>query len=154
MPEYEQNAADVIFGDGVYPFVCVDAIEKESKSHDPMIELQLDCYNADQTEKVRVVDRLVFTKKGSWKIDSFRKATGEKFSENKTVSFVEDDCIDRHGKVQLKTTSYNGRSRNEVDYYIEPEPDDDDGNESGEVATLRTAGTAMAKRSRSRREER
>jgi hypothetical protein len=86
-----------------------------------MIELQLDCFNADFTAKVRVVDRLVFTPNSYWKIDSFRKATGEKISTGGKVSFEAEDCIDRRGRCQLKTTSYNGRNRNEIDYYIEPE---------------------------------
>jgi hypothetical protein len=86
-----------------------------------MIELQLDCFNADFTQKVRVVDRLVFTPNSYWKIDSFRKATGEKISTGGKVSFEAEDCIDRKGMLQLKSSSYNGRSRNEVDFYIEPE---------------------------------
>jgi hypothetical protein len=121
MPEYEQNAAEVIFADGTYDFHCVDAGEREStQTHNPMIELQLDCFNADFTQKVRVVDRLVFVPNSYWKIDSFRKATGEKISAGGKVSFEAEDCVDRKGRCQLKTSSYNGRNRNEVDYYIEP----------------------------------
>jgi hypothetical protein len=58
MPEYTQGADEIIFADGVYDFHVVDAGEKESeKTRNPMIELQLDCFNADFTAKVRVVDR-------------------------------------------------------------------------------------------------
>jgi hypothetical protein len=100
----------------------VDAGEKEAQgSHNTMIELQLDCFNADFTEKVRVVDRLVFVPNSYWKIDSFRKATGERISQNQKVSFEAENCIDRRGRCQLKTTSYNGRNRNEIDYYVEPD---------------------------------
>jgi hypothetical protein len=46
-------------------------MEKESeKTHNPMIELQLDVLRDDFTQKVRVVDRLVFTPNSYWKIDS------------------------------------------------------------------------------------
>jgi hypothetical protein len=122
MPEYEQNAASDVFADGAYDFQCVDAIEKESeKTRNPMIELQLDCFNADFTEKTRVIDRLVFVSNSYWKIDSFRKSTGEKIATGGKVSFEAENCIDRRGRLQLKTTSYNGRNRNEVDYYIEPD---------------------------------
>jgi hypothetical protein len=86
-----------------------------------MLELQLDVLNSDFTAKVRVVDRLVFTPNSYWKIDSFRKATGEKIATGGKVSFEAEDCIDRKGQLVLKTTSYNGRNRNEVDYYVEPE---------------------------------
>jgi hypothetical protein len=122
MPEYEQGLAGPVFADGLYDFQCVDAGEKTAQgSGNVMIELQLDCFNADFTDKVRVVDRLVFTPKSYWKIDSFRKATGEKISQNQKVSFEAEDCIDRKGRLVLKTTTYNGNARNEVDYYIEPD---------------------------------
>jgi hypothetical protein len=122
MPDYEQNAASDVFADGAYNFHCVDAMEKESeKTHNPMIELQLDVLNDDFTQKVRVVDRLVFTPNSYWKIDSFRKSTGEKIATGGKVSFEAEDCVDRKGRCQLKTTSYNGRNRNEIDYYIEPD---------------------------------
>jgi hypothetical protein len=110
----------MVFADGTYNFHCVDAAEKESeKTHNPFIELQLDVLNDDFTAKVRVVDRLVFTPSSYWKIDSYRKATGEKISAGGKVSFEAEDCIDRRGRCQLKTTSYNGRNRNEIDFYIE-----------------------------------
>ena len=86
-----------------------------------MIELQHDVMNADFTEKIRVVDRLVFTPSSYWKIDSYRKATGEKILQNQKVRFEAEDCIDRIGKLGLKTSVYNGRPRNEVDFYVEPE---------------------------------
>ena len=120
MPEYEQGLAGSIFPDGAYDFACVDAGEKESeKTHNPMIELQLDVFNADYTDKIRVVDRLVFTPNSYWKIDSFRKATGEKITQSQKVKFEAEDCIDRRGRVQLTTSSYNGKTRNEIEYYIE-----------------------------------
>ena len=122
MPEYESGLAGPVFADGVYDFKVIDAGEKNAeKSGNPMIELQLDVMNADFTDKVRVVDRLVFTPSSYWKIDSFRKATGEKILQNQKVRFEAEDCIDRTGRLALKTTVYNGKPRNEVDFYVEPE---------------------------------
>src|ERR1700746_3733722 len=122
MPEYEQGLAGPVFPDGIYEFKCVDAGEKEAKeSRNPMIELQLDVFNADFTDKIRVVDRLVFTPASYWKIDSFRRSTGEEIKQGQKVSFEAEDCIDRVGRVQLKTSSYNGKARNEIDCYIEPQ---------------------------------
>ena len=84
-----------VFPDGPYDFHCVDAGEKESeKTHNAMIELQLDCFNADFTNKIRVVDRLVFTPNSYWKIDAFRKSTGEKISQHQKVRFEAEDCIE------------------------------------------------------------
>lgn len=121
MPEYNQCSDEGLFAEADYDFQVVDAGEKESTtSHNTMIELQLDCFNDDFTEKIRVVDRLVFVPNSYWKIDSFRRATGEKLSQKQKISFEAEDCIDRKGRVHLKQSSYNGRMRNEVDYYIEP----------------------------------
>lgn len=122
MPEYEQGLAGLVFSDGIYDFKCVDAGEKESKeTRNTMIEMQLDVFSADFTDKIRVVDRLVFVPSSYWWIDSFRRATGEKIAEDKKVSFEAEDCIDRTGRCRLKTSVYNGKARNEVDYYVEPE---------------------------------
>jgi len=100
MPEYTQGLAGEIFADGIYDFAVVDAGEKESaQTHNTMIELQLDCFNGDATQQVRVVDRLVFTPNSYWKIDSFRKSTGEQIDSQAKVSFEAEDCIDRRGMV-------------------------------------------------------
>jgi hypothetical protein len=121
MPTYEQNASTEIFPDGVYNFRVVDAVEKESeKTHNPYLELQIDFLNDDFTTKVRVIERLVFTPKAYGRIDDFRRATGEKVVGGGKVSFEAEDCIDRRGRAQLKTTSYNGKSRNEIDFYLMP----------------------------------
>jgi hypothetical protein len=138
MPEYTQGLAGEIFANGIYDFQVVDAGEKESvQTHNTMIELQLDCFNDDATQKVRVVDRLVFTPNSYWKIDSFRKSTGERINAQGKVSFEAEDCIDRRGKLSLKTTMYNGKARNEVDYYVEPD-------EQEEAADTSTGGAATA----------
>ena len=69
---------------------------------------------------IRVFDRLVFTPKAFWKIDSFRVATGEKLVEGQTVSLDSGDCIDRTGKLWLKIEKYEGREHNKVGEYIDP----------------------------------
>jgi hypothetical protein len=113
-----------VFPDGIYEFGVVDADEKTAeRSNNVFIELQLDCWDAkDPTTRIRVVDRLVFTPNAYRWIDDFRKATGEKIETGQKVSFEAEDCIDRTGRCQLKTTEYQGRRRNEVDYYIEAIP--------------------------------
>jgi hypothetical protein len=117
-----------VFPDGVYAFIVVDACEKESaQTHNPFLELQVDVLNDDFTAKVRVIERLVFTPNAYHRIDAFRRATGEKITTGGKISFEAEDCIDRRGKCQLKTTTYNGRSRNEIEYYIEPAEGDQNG---------------------------
>ena len=87
MPEYEQGLAGPAFPDGPYEFQVVDAGEKTAQgSGNAMIELQLDCFNADFTDKIRVVDRLVFTPKSSWKIDAFRSGASTRVRSTTGVS--------------------------------------------------------------------
>jgi hypothetical protein len=128
MPTYEQNTSAEVFPDGVYNFKVVDACEKESaQTHNPFLELQVDVLNDDFTAKVRVIERLVFTPNAYHRIDAFRRATGEKITTGGKVSFEAEDCIDRRGRCQLKTTTYNGRNRNEIDFYIESTDGDRNG---------------------------
>jgi hypothetical protein len=122
IPEYEQNTAGNLFADGDYNFSVVDAVEKTASTGNALIEMQQDVFNDDFTEKVRVVDRLVFTPNSYPRIDNFRKATGEKIIAGGKVNFEAEDCIGRKGRCHLKTTTYNGKSRNEIEYYLEPEP--------------------------------
>jgi hypothetical protein len=118
MPDYTQGEASVVFPEGDYDFVCVDAGEKESQSHKVMIELELSC--TDGREQTTVIDQLVFVKSAFWKIDDFRRATGEELTPGQKVSFEAEDCIDRKGRCHLVVDVYNGRSKNKVGGYNVP----------------------------------
>ena len=71
MPEYQQ-AYEETLPEGVYDFVVVDAIEKQSQNGNPMIELQLMVNGPDGSKDggIRIFDHLTFTPKSYWKIDS------------------------------------------------------------------------------------
>ena len=73
MPEYQQ-AYEETLPEGVYDFVVVDAIEKQSQNGNPMIELQLMVNGPDGSKNggIRIFDHLTFTPKSYWKIDGFR----------------------------------------------------------------------------------
>ena len=121
MPEYTTGTQEVL-PDGEYWFAVDDAGEKESKTGKPMIELQLLCYDSDPKKTVRVFDRLVFDPNSFWKIDAFRRSTGEKLAEGQRVNFEAEDCLDRRGRCTLKSSTFEGRTRNEVESYLEPDP--------------------------------
>jgi hypothetical protein len=120
VPEYTTGTQEVLPDDD-YWFVVDDAGEKESKTGKPMIELQLLCYGDNPTKTTRIFDRLVFDPNSFWKIDAFRRCTGEKLVEGQKVSFEAEDCADRKGRCRLKSSSYDGRTRNEVESYLEPD---------------------------------
>ena len=122
MPEYTTGVQETL-PDGPVWFAVDDAGEKESKTGKAMIELQLLCYVDDPKKTVRVFDRLVFDPNSFWKIDAFRVCTGEKLVEGQKVNFEAEDCLDRKGRCFLKTTTYEGRTRNEIDQYLPPDPD-------------------------------
>jgi hypothetical protein len=122
MPEYTTGTQE-IWPDGTYWFVVDDAGEKESKTGKAMIELQIFCFDSDPTKTIRVFDRLVFDPNSFWKIDSFRVCTGEKLAEGQKVNFEAEDCLGRKGRCNLKSSTFEGRTRNEVESYLPPDPD-------------------------------
>jgi hypothetical protein len=75
------------------------------------------------SELAGIFDRLVFDPNSFWKIDAFRASTGEKLVEGQKVNFEAEDCIGRKGRCILKNTAFEGRTRNEVDQYLPPDPD-------------------------------
>jgi uncharacterized protein DUF669 len=119
MPTYEVGYNETL-SEGSYPFVVIDANEKQSQSGNEMIELQL-LVKGPNGNELRVFDHLVFTPKSYWKIDAFRVATGEKLVPGQTVSLEPEDCVDREGKVFLTVEKFEGRERNKVQEYLAAE---------------------------------
>jgi hypothetical protein len=120
MPTYT-TGHDETLPDGIYDFEVIDATETTSKAGgNPMIELALMVHGPNGGSGIRVFDRLVFTPKAFWKIDSFRIATGEKLVEGQTVSIEASDCIDRTGKCSLIIEKYGGHEHNRIGAYIDP----------------------------------
>ena len=119
MPEYT-TGHDETLPEGSYLFTVVDATERTSQSGNTMIELELMVKRPDGKNRIRLYDHLTFTPKSFWKIDAFRIATGEKLTPGHTVSFEAEDCIDRDGKVWLTVENFQGRNRNKVGEYLDP----------------------------------
>jgi hypothetical protein len=116
MPKYIQNAPQVL-PEGIYPFEVINAKEKLSLQGNEMIELQLSI----QGSSLVVYDNLVFTPKSTWKVDDFRRATGEVLASGVQVDFTAQECLGRCGKVSLVVENFEGRPRNKVMRYIIPE---------------------------------
>jgi hypothetical protein len=119
MPEYETGYNETL-PPGTYDFAVADAIEKQSQRGNTMIELQIVVKTPDGKNGVRIFDHLTFVPKSFWKIDHFRLSTGEKLVQGQTVRFEAEDCLDRQGRVLLTVDTYQGRDRNKVEDYIDP----------------------------------
>jgi uncharacterized protein DUF669 len=118
MPQYEVLHNEVA-PEGEYSFRVTNAEEKQSKAGNAMIELELQVDVPGKNGGIKVWDRLVFAKDSTWKVDDFRRSTGEKLVEG-PGSFEAEDCVDRFGRLRLTVEEYEGRSRNRVGQYLDP----------------------------------
>jgi hypothetical protein len=119
MPSYTQGL-DVTVPEGICDFTVADVNEKMSQSSgNDMIELQLIVKGPDG-EEVKIFDNLVFSPKAFWKIDMFRVCTGDKLVAGQSVEFNAEDCLDRTGKCCVITDKFEGRERNKVKEYLDP----------------------------------
>jgi hypothetical protein len=116
---------------GEYEVRVIDAIETISKgSGQEMIKLMLEV----EGRGVRLYDYLIASASAAWKIDAFRRATGEDVSEGEEVHLTAQDLIGRQGRARLKVEEFQGRLSNKVDAWLAPakrpekpaEPDGED----------------------------
>lgn len=113
MPDYTTGASSTV-PPGEYAFYVKNAKEKESSKGNVMIELTLQIENGPA-----VYDNLVFVDSCYWKIDEFRRATGEKLVAGITASFEAEDCVGRRGRAEFEIDVWEGKTRNKVVRYIE-----------------------------------
>jgi hypothetical protein len=125
MPVYTTSVSNStstkpIWSEGDYAFSVRDASEKKSRAENDMIELQLTVHNP-AGDSILVYDHLVFVEGATWKIDTFRIATGEKLQPGVKSSLEANECIGRKGRLTLGVDTYQGRLKNKVEAYLEPE---------------------------------
>jgi|SRR6516165_4188803 hypothetical protein len=113
MPEYKTGTLQIVPA-GKYEFRVKSAREKVSSKGNAMIELQL---LIGENGPI-VFDNLVFLENSTWKVDDFRRSTGETFPSGQIVSFEAEDCVDRSGRVELNIETFQGVERNKVERYI------------------------------------
>lgn len=121
MPTYTTGVtSELLPEDSEWPFEVEKAMDKDSANKNEMIELQLRVFNGSKKGPL-IFDTLVFVEAAFWKIDAFRRATGEKFKEGQQMSFSADDCVGRKGRLVVTVDSYQGKSRNKVKFYVTEE---------------------------------
>jgi hypothetical protein len=120
MPEYVSGTDNEILPDGTeVEFHVENASERESANGNEMIELELRIPNGAGKGPL-VFDNLTFVPKSYWKVDAFRLATGETLVPGQKVVLNAVDCVDRKGRAVLKVETWQGKSRNKIDYYVVP----------------------------------
>jgi hypothetical protein len=109
-PEYK------ILEPGDYDFVVNDAVEKKSKSGNPMIELKL-MVGTHPNEK-GVFDYLVFDGKSEWKLDSFLHSIQRHPGVGVEMDIDPMDFVGEKGRAKIKVELYNGNKSNKVQGYL------------------------------------
>ncbi len=99
---------------GDYLVTVVEATETFSKAGDEMIKLKLEV----EGHRVHLFDYLVATESSFWKIDTFRKAIGERVVEGQEVEMNASDLEGRQGYARLKVEEYQGKQNNKVDIWL------------------------------------
>ena len=67
------------------------------------------------------IDNLVFTENSGWKIDQFRTSIGEVILPDEEVEVKASELIGAEGYAHIIIEAYNGKDRNKVGAYLEPD---------------------------------
>jgi hypothetical protein len=103
---------------GEYLLTILEAVETISKSTgDEMIKLKLEVEGHGAT----LYEYLVSNGSSAWKIDSFRRALGERVVEGEEVEIDTRSLVGRQARAKLRVETYQGKDSNKVDYWLSPQ---------------------------------
>lgn len=116
MKYVSQNAENIqrFVQPGTYQLTVVEATETVSQSGSEMIKLRLEV----EGHGVTLFDYLVASPNSFWKIDTFRKAIGERVVEGEEVELVASQLEGRQGSARLRVEEYQGKKNNKVEAWI------------------------------------
>lgn len=84
---------------GEYDFEVKDAAEKESKTGNDMIELQVNVFDAEGN-RTTIFDYLVHTEKAAYKVRHFAEATGM-LTQYESDEMNAHDCVYKSGRCKI-----------------------------------------------------
>ena len=117
MPTYKSGQPNgEVLPESDYKFTVEKAILKTSSNNNEMIELWLRLPKGGLA-----IDNLVFTDSSSWKIDQFRISIGETVLPDEQVEINPSDLIGAEGVAHIIVEEYQGKKRNKVGSYLEPD---------------------------------
>ena len=119
-PKSREELRDLL-PEGEYQAVVSDAVEKQSKAGNEMIELKLSVW--DQAGNQRsIVDRLIVMDSCMWKIHDFCESAGL-MDEYKSGSLTAFACLDKNVHCKIVRKAQEGFDpKNEVKSYFIPNP--------------------------------
>jgi hypothetical protein len=97
---------------GIYKFGVLEAVEKLSTNGNEMIVLKLETADGDVIQ-----DKLVFTEKALWKIESFLASAGKKPEKGQNISLSTRDCLEFEVWAKIRPQK-DKPEYNEVDRYL------------------------------------
>jgi hypothetical protein len=113
MIEYDPNGN--FLKEGTYNFVITNAVERTSKNNDPMIAIEIEIKNNDQTYMLR--DFVVVVPKMLWRLKQLCKSIGIDFMKGK---ISDSELLGKKGDVEVvlqETEDYGPQNR--ISRYIE-----------------------------------
>lgn len=119
MPTFTADSGSGLLPDGDYMFTVTEASLKRTKNDDEMITVTLEINWGD--DSFLIWENLVFTKKAGWKILQFMKSLGHQYLDGEKVDVEATDLIGQEGKAAVITEEYEGKKRNKIANFLEPD---------------------------------
>jgi hypothetical protein len=119
MPSFTADSGSGLLPDGDYMFTVTEASLKTTKNGDEMITVTLEIMWGD--DSYLIWENLVFTKKAQWKVLQFMICLGEHYLDGEKVDVEPTDLIGREGKAAVITEEYDGKKKNKVANFLEPD---------------------------------
>jgi hypothetical protein len=119
MPTYVSGQQRDILPEGLYVYTTEDAQLQNSKNGNEQIKL------GQRVKDQLIFDYLVFHPNSAFRIDQYRRSYGDPVLPGELVEINPSDLIGKTGKCTVVIETWNGKQRNKIGSYLEPEAQDE-----------------------------